>query len=108
MTNIQTLHGIDFQALLPADFLSRWKVRELALFGSVLREDFRPNSDIDVLVTFEPDAEWSLFDFIHMQWELEKRFKRKVDLVSRRGLEESRNPYRRQAILESMRVIYAA
>ena len=91
-----------------ADFCRRWKIIEFALFGSVLRGDFRPESDIDVLVTFAPDARWSLFDHVEMQDELKALFGRNVDLVSRRGVERSRNPIRRQEILESAEVIYAA
>ena len=88
-----------------ADFCRRWKVTELALFGSVLRDDFRPDSDVDVLVTFEPGAPWSLWDLSTMREELEEIFGRKVDLVEKKGL---RNPFRRQAILSSQHLIYAA
>lgn len=91
-----------------ADFCQRWKIKEFALFGSVVREDFRPDSDIDVLVTFAPDAQWTLFDHVDMQDELEAIFGRKVDLVSKRGIERSRNYIRRKAILSSAEVIYAA
>ena len=91
-----------------ADFCRRWKIIEFALFGSVLRGDFRPDSDIDVLVTFASDAGWSLFDHVEMQDELKSLFGRNVDLVSRRGIERSRNPIRRKEILESAEVIYAA
>lgn len=88
-----------------ADFCRRWKVTELALFGSVLREDFRPDSDIDVLVTFEPGAPWTLWDLSRMRIELEAIFGREVDLVEKKAL---RNPFRRQAILANQRVVYAA
>ena len=93
---------------LVTDYCRRWKISELALFGSVLREDFRPDSDIDVLVTFAPDAEWSLFDHVDMEDELEQILGRPVDLVSRRGIERSRNPFRRRAILESAQVVHVA
>ena len=53
-----------------ADFCRKWKIVELSLFGSVLRDDFRPNSDVDLLVTFSPDAEWSLLDHMAMEEEL--------------------------------------
>jgi uncharacterized protein len=89
-------------------FCRRWKVTELSAFGSVLREDFGPESDIDLLVTFAPDAHWTLFDMARMRDELARLFGRKVDLVTRRGVETSRNPIRRQAILSSAEVIYAA
>ncbi len=88
-----------------ADFCQRWKIVEFALFGSVLRDDFRPDSDIDVLVTLDPDHGWSLFDWVDMQQELEAMFKRKVDLVDKRGL---KNPYRRAEILKTHQVIYAS
>jgi predicted nucleotidyltransferase len=83
----------------------KWRIRELSLFGSVLRDDFRPGSDVDVLVTFEPDAHWSLFDFIDLQDELAGLLQRRVDVVSERGL---RNPFRRKEILGTRQVVYAA
>lgn len=90
------------------EFCQRWNIVELALFGSVLRADFGPDSDVDFLVRFAPDAGTTLFDMVQMESELSALLGRKVDLVSRRGIEASRNPYRRQAILESAEVIYAA
>ncbi|OGQ83402.1 MAG: nucleotidyltransferase [Deltaproteobacteria bacterium RIFOXYA12_FULL_58_15] len=84
-----------------AAFCRRWKVRGLELFGSVLRPDFRPDSDIDILVDFEPDAGWSLFDHEAMRLELCTLLGREVDLVSKRAIERSANWIRRKAILES-------
>lgn len=89
-----------------SDFCQRWKVLELALFGSVLREDFRSDSDVDMLVTFAPDAEWSLLDHVQMEEELGSIIGRKVDLISRRAIERSKNWIRRQEILETAEVIY--
>jgi len=89
------------------EFCQRWNVTEFALFGSVLRDDFRPDSDVDVLVTFAPDAHRTLFDLVDMEDELAALFGRKVDLVSKRGIERSRNYLRRKAILASAQVIYA-
>jgi uncharacterized protein len=86
------------------DFCQRWQITELALFGSALREDFRPDSDIDVLVTFTPDAPYSIFDLVHMENELHGIFGRDVDLVEKAGL---RNPYRRHEILKTCQVVYA-
>ncbi|HEU4888298.1 MAG TPA: nucleotidyltransferase domain-containing protein [Thermoanaerobaculia bacterium] len=84
------------------DFCRRWKVTELALFGSATRpEEFRTDSDVDVLVSFATDAEWSLFDHVHMQDELREIFARDVDLLTRRAVEHSLNPYRQRAILTS-------
>jgi uncharacterized protein len=88
-------------------FCQRWSIVELALFGSVLSDQFRDDSDIDVLVTFSQDARWTLFDLVHMQAELERLFERPVDLLTRRGVEASKNPIRREAILASAEVIYA-
>ena len=89
-----------------AEFCRRWKITELAVFGSALGEDFRPDSDVDVLVTFARGARWTLFDMVHMREGLEQILGRSVDLVSRRGVEQSRNPLRRQAILSSAEPIY--
>ncbi len=88
------------------DFSRRWRIRELALFGSALRDDFSSDSDVDVLVDFEPDARWSLFDLVDMREELMQIFGREVDLVTKRGLMNSRNNLRRDAILSSIKVIY--
>ena len=90
------------------EFCRRWKIAEFAFFGSVLREDFGPESDIDVLVTFTLDARWSLLDHVEMQDELKDIFGRAVDLISKRGIERSRNAIRRKEILGSAEVIYAA
>lgn len=91
-----------------AEFCRKWRVTEFALFGSVLRDDFRPDSDVDVLVTWAPDARISLFDYTPMKEELEEIFGRKVDLISKRGVEQSSNWIRRKAILESARVVYGS
>ena len=91
-----------------AAFCRKWRVCELSLFGSALRDDFGPESDLDFLVSFEPEAGTTLFDMVDMEDELSGLVGRNVDLVSRRGIEESRNDIRRRAILESAEVIYAA
>jgi len=88
-----------------AGFCQRWKITEMAFFGSVLRDDFRDDSDVDVLVTFAPDAPWSLYEFVEMQDELSAMFGREVDLVERTGL---RNPFRRHEILSTKETVYAA
>jgi predicted nucleotidyltransferase len=87
------------------EFCRRWKVREFSLFGSAVRDDFGPQSDVDVLVRFERDAPWSLFDFVTMRDELANLFGRDVDLVEEESL---RNPFRRETVLRDKRVIYAA
>jgi uncharacterized protein len=91
-----------------ADYCRRWKISEFALFGSALRDDFNQKSDIDVLVTFERDAHWTLFDMVDMQEELRDIFGRDVDLVSRRGIESSQNYLRRKEILSSAKVIHVS
>jgi len=89
-------------------FCQRWKIAELALFGSILRDDFRPDSDIDFLVTFSPSATWSLLDWVEMGYELEALLHRKVDLVMKTSIEQSHNWIRRNEILGTAQVIYAA
>jgi predicted nucleotidyltransferase len=91
-----------------ASFCDRWKVTELALFGSILRGDFGPDSDIDLLVSFAPDARWSLFDLVAMQRELQAVLGREVDLVERGAVERSENYIRRKSILSNLEVVYAA
>jgi len=87
------------------EFCRKWKVSELALFGSVLRDDFGPDSDVDVLVELARDHGLSLFDWLEMIDELEAIFGRPVDLVSKSAL---RNPFRRHTILTTREVIHAA
>jgi predicted nucleotidyltransferase len=87
------------------DFCRRWKVVEFALFGSALREDFGPESDVDVLISFSGDADWDLFDWVKMIEELKQIFGREVDLVEKTAL---RNPFRRHGILSRREIIYAA
>ena len=91
-----------------SEFCHRWQVIEMSLFGSVLRDDFSPDSDIDILVRFDPKARRTLFDLVRMQDELKVILGREVDLLSQRGVDSSRNPLRKKAILESAEVIYAA
>lgn len=100
------------EIIIPRDqiaaFCQRWKISEFALFGSALRDDFDADSDVDVLVTFAPDARWSLLDEVRMEQELEAIFQRDVDLVSRDAIEDSQNWMRRNAILSSARTIYVS
>jgi len=91
-----------------ADFCRRWKVVEFSLFGSILREDFSPNSDVDVLVVFEPDSGWSLFDLVRMEDDLSLLLERQVDLVERQAVEHSENYIRQRNVLTSLETIYAA
>ncbi len=89
-------------------FCERWQVEELALFGSVLRDDFGPHSDIDILIRFKTERTPGLFGIAEMERELGDLFGRRVDLVTRAAVETSRNYIRRKAILESARVVYVA
>jgi len=88
-----------------AEFCQRWQVKELAVFGSALGDDFRPESDVDVLVVFQDEARWTLFDHMKAEEELEEILGRKVDLVEKSAI---RNPFRRHHILKNHEVIYAA
>jgi predicted nucleotidyltransferase len=94
--------NIDEEAITA--FCKRWKITECALFGSVLRDDFAPDSDIGVLVSFDSSAHWRLFDLVEMREELKKFFGREVDLIEKDGL---RNPFRRHEILTTRQIIYA-
>lgn len=88
-----------------AAFCRKWKVTELALFGSVLTDEFRPDSDVDVLLTYAPDAPRTFDAYFAMQDELQAIFGREVDLVEKKQL---RNPYIKKHVLESYQVVYAA
>lgn len=100
----------DLDKIMPMDkiiaFCQQWEIRELALFGSALREDFGPESDFDFLVTFNPEANWGLFEHVQMQQELQEMLQRPVDLISRRALERSHNWLRRQEILSTAQPLF--
>lgn len=116
---MQPIQALGFQPLssslvitLPKEALvnwcDRWKIQELYLFGSVLRDDFQPeHSDIDVMVTFTPEAQWG-FEFVSMKQELETLFERKVDLLTKASVEKSQNWIRRKKVLETAKLIYVA
>ncbi len=89
-------------------FCRRWKIVEFSVFGSVLRDDFTAHSDVDVLVSFAPDAQWGLFDHVAMEEDLRAIVGRKVDIVTRRAVERSQNWVRRKAILGSAEPVYVA
>lgn len=88
-----------------AEFCRKWEIKEMAIFGSALADDFRPDSDADVLVVFEENARWGHFDLMRAEEELGQIFGRKVDLVEKKTV---RNPFRRHHILSHREVIYAA
>jgi len=102
MSVVETLGVSESQI---AEFCRKWQIAEFSLFGSALRDDFRADSDVDVLVSFAPDARHSLFDLVTMETELSELFGRKVDLVERGSLV---NPFRRHEILRTRKVVYAA
>jgi len=89
-----------------ASFCRKWRITEFSLFGSVLRDDFRPDSDVDVLVRFEPDAGWGLFDLGRMEEELARIVGRRVDLIERESVERSENYIRRKAVLSTAEPVY--
>jgi predicted nucleotidyltransferase len=88
-----------------AEFCRKWQITELALFGSAARGEIRPDSDIDVMVTFGPETRWSLGDFVDMQEDLQTMFGRDVDLVEKGSIH---NPFRRRSIMRDLTVVYAA
>ncbi|MUL37610.1 nucleotidyltransferase family protein [Gloeocapsopsis dulcis] len=88
------------------EFCQRWKIIELSLFGSIVRDDFRSDSDIDVLVAFNSDVPWTLLDLVDMQQELEQLLGRKVDFVEKQTIEQSPNWIRRQEILSTAQTVY--
>lgn len=90
------------------EFCRKWRIRELAVFGSFVRDDFGPESDIDFLATFAPDARWSLFDHVDMREELSVLVGRPADLLTRRAIEQSENYIRREEILSTAKVVYGA
>ena len=88
-------------------FCQKWQITEFALFGSVLRDDFRPDSDLDVLVSFFPQAPWTILDLVTMQQELQQIVRRDVDLIEKRVIEKSENWIRRTEILNTAQVVYS-
>ncbi len=98
-------HRIELSEEKMANFCRHRKISELAFFGSVLRDDFRPDSDIDVLVTFVPDCGYSLLDLAEIKQELGTILGHEIDLVEKDSLQ---NPFRKHAILNNMEIVYAA
>jgi predicted nucleotidyltransferase len=103
--SVMIRHNIDVPTERIAEFCRKWKITEFSLFGSILRDDFRPDSDVDVLVVLAADAPWDLFDRVDMIDELRTIFGREVDLVEKTAI---RNPFRRRRILKTHEVVYAA
>jgi predicted nucleotidyltransferase len=100
------LHNIDLNSEAIRDFCCRHRIKELSVFGSILREDFRPDSDVDFLYKLEEGVQISLFDWMDMETELEDILGRKAELVSRRSVEESENAYRKDHVLQTVEPIH--
>ncbi len=96
----------DHKAL--SKFCREHGILELSFFGSVLREDFRDDSDVDVLVTFAPDKKLSLLDLVRIQDDLSQLLGRPVDLVERQAVEKSENYIRRRHVLSHAERVYVA
>ena len=94
---------VDFDRAKLIDFCRKWQINRLAFFGSVVRDDFKPDSDVDVMVSFKPDSHWSLFDIVDMQFELEVIFNRDVDIIEEGTI---RNPIKRRCIYKDLQVVY--
>ena len=99
---MSTIH-VNFDRLRITDFCHKWNVLRMAFFGSVLRDDFRPDSDVDVMIAFNSNAKWSLFDIVDMKLELEEIFKRDVDILEEGTV---RNPIKQRCINENIEVVY--
>lgn len=91
-----------------AEFCRKWRIRELSVFGSFLRDDFGPDSDIDFLVDYEPDQVLTYFQLFEAEEELKALLGRRVDLVSKRAVDATENYLRRKIILDSAKRVYAA
>lgn len=98
--------GVSIQTVI--DFCQNHGITELAVFGSVLRDDFKPTSDIDLLVTFSPHVQMSLLGLVRLENQFKVLLHRDVDLVSRQAIAESENWIRRQNILGSAEILYVA
>ena len=109
MEKVRTLANLQIELPEQAivEFCERWQIDEFYVFGSVLREDFRPDSDLDVMVQFKPGAPWG-FEFAQIKQELEALVNRPVDLLTKKSIEQSHNWIRRQQILETAKIYYAA
>src|SRR5712692_3511361 len=102
-----TAHGINLNSEAIRDFCARWRIKELSVFGSILRDDFRPDSDVDFLADFDEDAEWGICDHMDMEEELGTIVGRKVDLVGRSAIEASRNRFYKKEILSTAEPVSA-
>jgi hypothetical protein len=90
-----------------ADFCKKWNIIEFLFFGSVLTDKYNNNSDIDVLVSFSDKTSYGFFELYEIKEELEKLLGRKVDLLTKRGVNNSRNYIRRKSIFDNSKLVYA-
>lgn len=102
------IHNVEFDKNELDLMCQKWKVKQLSFFGSVIREDLNSKSDIDILIEFQPDAIITLSKFERIRMDFERFFNRKVDLVSKRAVINSRNVVRKNAVLSNFRVVYGA
>jgi uncharacterized protein len=105
---ILNYHGVEVPKQKITEFCRRWKITEFSLFGSILRDDFRQDSDVDILVTFAPGADWKTDDLVDMKEELERLFGHPIDLVEKHLVETSANYIRRRHILSHKEILYVA
>jgi predicted nucleotidyltransferase len=103
-----TIQNLDLPMGQIKELCDRWHIVEFALFGSVLRDDFRPDSDIDILITFAPDARKGLLTLARIKHELEELLGREVDVLTKKSIEQSHNSIRKHNILQSAQVLYVA
>ncbi|MBW4514808.1 MAG: nucleotidyltransferase family protein [Timaviella obliquedivisa GSE-PSE-MK23-08B] len=103
-----TIHTLELPMAQIKELCDRHQIIEFALFGSVLRDDFRPNSDIDVLISFAPNARKGLLTLAQIKHELEDLLGRNVDILTKKSIQQSHNPARSRNILNSAQVLYVA
>jgi hypothetical protein len=103
-----TIKNINIQEEKLKEICRNYSIKELSMFGSILRSDFDSGSDIDLLIEFEPDMRISLFDIVDLKKEFEKLFGREVDIVTKNAIKRSRNHLRKKNILENYKVVYAS
>ncbi|MCI0449460.1 MAG: nucleotidyltransferase domain-containing protein [Chlorobi bacterium] len=89
------------------NFCKKWKIKEFSLFGSAVTESFNDESDMDILVSFDESAHYGFFDLAEMKTELEKIYGRPVDILTKNGVEKSRNTIRKKSILSRLKRVYA-
>jgi uncharacterized protein len=102
-----TKHGIDLNSEPIRAFCRKWKINELSVFGSIVRDDFRPDSDVDFVVDFEKGADWDLADLADIRIGLSKILNREVDLLTKGALRQTENWLFRKIVLAELETVYA-